>query len=120
MRTPAYSGRASIDPSNPSALGICQRCGNMWNLREIQSQFQWMGPSLQDTFVRVCPDCMDEPSEFLRTIILPPDPEPVLYTLPMDFPLAELSAYILMTEVDFDLITEDDQEITTELQSFTE
>lgn len=118
MRTPAYSGRATIDPSAPDALGICQRCGNLWNLRDLQYQFQWQGPQLQNTYLRVCPDCMDVPSEFLRTIILPPDPEPVLNALPIDFVLAELTAYIITTEGDVDLITEDDEEITTELQSF--
>lgn len=118
MGTNSYSGRAIIDPAAPEALGICQRCGNLWNLRELRYQFQWMGPELQNKNIRVCPDCMDVPSEFLRTIILPPDPEPVLNALPMNFPLAELSAYLITTESDVDLITDDDQDITTELQDF--
>lgn len=116
----SYSGRAIIDPSAPEALGICDRCGNMWNLRDLQYQFQWMGPQLQNLHIKVCPDCMDVPSEFLRTLILPPDPEPVLDGRTINFALDEQSAYLITTETDFDLITEHDEDITTELQSFDE
>lgn len=118
MGTNVYSGRATIDPTAPEAFGICQRCGNLWNLRELCYQFQWMGPELQNKNIRVCPDCMDIPSEFLRTLILPPDPEPVLNALPMNFILAEQSYRWLGTENGYILATEDGAWLSTELQSW--
>ncbi len=113
-------GHAQIDPSVPEALGICDRCGNQWNLRNLQYQFYWAGPQLQNSHLRVCPDCMDIPNEQLRTIVLPPDPEPVYDTRVPPFAIYEQSAYILVTEDFVMLTTESGLILTTELQTFDE
>jgi len=89
MGTNVYPGKAIIDPSAPETLGICDRCGSQWNLRDLQYQYQWMGPELQNTHLKVCPRCMDVPSEFLRTVILPPDPEPIYDGRPANFAIME-------------------------------
>lgn len=67
-------GRASISAINPRALGICDRCGAMYNRDTLSYQYQWRGPRLQNIQILVCSDCYDEPQEQLRTFILPPDP----------------------------------------------
>lgn len=120
MGTNVYYGRAQIDPTAPEALGVCDRCAKLWNLSELRYQFYWAGPQLQNSNLRVCPDCMDIPNEQLRTIILPPDPEPVYDTRVPPFSIYEQSAYALITEDFLTLITEDGLQITTELQNFDE
>jgi len=70
-------GKAVINPSAPAALGICDRCGDLHNLRNLRFQFDWAGPTMINKQVRVCPRCYDRPQEQLRTVILPPDPMPV-------------------------------------------
>lgn len=73
-----YPGRASIDPSAPQAVGVCDRCGQLYNLRDLKYQPVWAGPNILVTTLRVCTvTCWDVPNEQLRTIRIPPDPWPV-------------------------------------------
>ena len=70
-----------VDPSNPSAAAQCDRCGHWYNMRDLTWQIQWSGTKLYNTQILVCTTgnrCFDVPQEQLRTIILPPDPAPVL------------------------------------------
>lgn len=75
-------GRAIVSVSNPSALGVCDRCGFLFNLPRLDWQYQWAGSQLQNLRLRVCDDCMDKPQEQIRAIIIPPDPVPVDYPRP--------------------------------------
>ncbi len=74
------TGRARVDSNNPRAFGICDRCGFLFQLAELQWQYQWAGNQLTNIRVLVCTgvNCYDRPNEQLRTIILPSDPVPVL------------------------------------------
>lgn len=69
-----------VDPTNPEAAGECSRCGRWFNLRELTWQMQWAGPRLFNTGLLVCisGNCLDVPQEQLRTIVIPPDPMPVM------------------------------------------
>lgn len=79
-------GRAQISARSPRALGICQRCGFMFNLDVLQWQWDWkQGPRLLNLRIKVCATCLDTPQENGRTIVLPPDPVPVTYSLPEDY-----------------------------------
>lgn len=79
-------GRAQISARNPRALAICQRCGFMYNLDNLQWQWDWLqGPRLFNTRAQVCPTCLDIPQESGRTIVLPMDPVPVKYPLPENY-----------------------------------
>lgn len=69
--------RASVSLRRPRAHAICDRCGFRYNHDELQWQFQWAGPKLQNLRLLVCKSCLDVPQEGLRTIILPPDPVPI-------------------------------------------
>jgi hypothetical protein len=70
-------GKALVDPYDPRAFAICQRCGSLYNSYKLNWQHQWLGTKLQNKWLQVCQDCTDKPSVFLRQIILPPDPPPV-------------------------------------------
>lgn len=95
MGSTSRTGRAVINPSAPEAVGVCDRCGNLWNLSRLRNQWQWQGTALMDTGVKVCPDCYDVPQPQLRTIILPPDPLPRLGARPEPYFLDEVSHYTL-------------------------
>ena len=75
-------GRANIDPRNPRATGICQRCGTFVNHDTLQWQYEWGGLKLINLRILVCPDCYDDPQIQLRTIILPQDPVPIEFPVP--------------------------------------
>lgn len=70
-------GRAEVDAANPSAVAICDRCGFLYNRKNLSPQFEWAGTTLVSQGILVCDRCLDDPQPQLRTIILPPDPPPV-------------------------------------------
>lgn len=70
-------GRATVSRSRPHAFAICDRCGFQYNHKDLEWQYQWAGPRLQNLRILVCRTCMDMPQEGLRTIIIPPDPVPI-------------------------------------------
>lgn len=77
---------ANVDPNNPTAFAMCDRCGKWRNQPDLVSQIEWAGQHLYDTQALVCQDtCYDVPNEQLRTIILPPDPPPVTDARPPNF-----------------------------------
>lgn len=69
-------GRATVS-SSPNPWGICDRCGFLYNLSDLKSQYDYRGASLADTGLKVCPTCMDAPFSPNKTIRIPPDPVPV-------------------------------------------
>lgn len=89
--------RAPVDPSHPEAQAICDLCSFLWPHKDLQWQFQWRGTQLANTRFLVCPDCLDKPSEFLKTIILPPDPLPVINARPPQWTSQEAQAGPLPT-----------------------
>src|SRR5690242_11718892 len=71
-------GRARVDPSNPQAFAICDRCGMRRNHVDLAWQFEWFGNELRNKRILVCADkCIDVPHEFTRPPVLPPDPVPI-------------------------------------------
>lgn len=78
MAYASISGRAKIDPKNPRAFGVCDRCGLWYNLHDLVWQHEWRGNDLVDIRLRVCTlTCLDVPFELDRPLYLPPDPPPV-------------------------------------------
>lgn len=78
-------GHARVNPSSPSAFGVCDRCGRLFNLSDLTYQFDWRGPRLANLRIKVCRQDLDKPFNFYRPIILPPDPMPVLDPRPEAF-----------------------------------
>ncbi len=70
-------GKAQINARLPRALGICDRCGGMYNHQQLSWQYFWAGPRLQNARILCCESCLDVPNENIRTIVLPPDPIPI-------------------------------------------
>jgi len=96
-------GRAEVDSSNPKGWSTCDRCGFNYNLFRLSYQYQWAGTDLINLRLRVCPTCMDTPSEFLRTIIIPPDPLPLIDPRPEPY---------VLDEVDYRATEDGDQRVT--------
>jgi hypothetical protein len=72
---------ARVRPSNPEAWAVCDRCGFWFQSKDLAFQYEWAGVHLYNTGALVCTvgnRCYDKPFEQLRTIILPPDPEPIM------------------------------------------
>ncbi len=88
-------GHARVDPRNPEAFGECDRCGRWFNHVDLSWQFQWAGTHLQNLRILVCRRCLDVPQEQLRTIILPPDPPPIMNARVPDFAYEEQTPRIL-------------------------
>src|SRR5207344_1377258 len=74
----APKGHAKVDPQRPAAFAICDRCGFMYNHRDLQWDSQYMGRFITRTGFLVCEACNDRPNPTLRPIVLPPDPVPIL------------------------------------------
>jgi hypothetical protein len=72
-----YHGRANVNTSKPKAFGICDRCGMLYNLRQLRWQFDFAGPVLQNLRLLVCDHCYDKPQEQFKPVLVPPDPLPV-------------------------------------------
>lgn len=99
-------GRARVDPSRPQGWATCDRCGFLRNLVDLQYQYQWAGTNLVNLQLKVCPTCLDVPAPFLRTIIIPPDPPPLVDPRPEPYALDEIDYRV--TEDGEQRVTEDD------------
>lgn len=105
------NGRARVNASASEAKAVCDRCGLMFSLRDLRFQYQWAGLQLQNLQLLVCDECLDVPQIQLKTIILPPDPLPVLNPRP-EFYAAEVPSYI--SELDGDhFVTEGGDHLVT-------
>lgn len=95
MGSTSKHGRAVINPTAPEALGICDKCGFLYNLRDLRFQWQWSGTGMINTQIRVCPTCMDVPNEQMRAIVLQPDPLPAYQPRPEPYAVDETNDYTL-------------------------
>lgn len=82
-------GRARVDPQNPQAFAVCDRCRMLMNHVDLVWQYEWQGNRLVNLRLLVCERCLDKPHEFTRPAILPPDPVPIPYPRPDDYAQAE-------------------------------
>jgi len=79
-----------VDPDDPRAEGICDRCGLRHNLHRLKWQYAYQGSTmLQNTRFLVCYKCYDPPNPQDMPFILPPDPEPIFNTRPEPYTLDE-------------------------------
>lgn len=79
------TSRFTVNSDAPRARGVCDRCGQIWQHSKLTWQFQWVGPRLQNLRFLVCPPCYDKPQPNLRTIVLPPDPVPIMNARPENY-----------------------------------
>lgn len=104
--------RARISSRNPASLGRCDRCAFVYNLRELRFQYYWRGPTLQNTQFLVCPSCLDVPNQQDRTIVIPPDPLPLINPRVEDYAIETTNW--LTTQDGQALLQEDGQAILTQ------
>lgn len=84
-------GRAQVNGSNPAAFGRCDRCGFIYNHRQLRFQFDYRGPQLQNLRFLVCQPCYDKPQPQLKPLILTADPLPIINARPEDYNYANNS-----------------------------
>ena len=86
---------ARVDQNSPVAFAKCDRCGFIRNRTDLVWQVEWAGTHLYSLGSLVCSDrCFDVPQEQLRTIILPPDPMPVLNARVENYAYEEMTVRI--------------------------
>jgi hypothetical protein len=78
-------GRARVSIRDLHAQAVCDRCGIWYSINELKWQVDWRGTALANLRILVCPSCFDRPQEQLRSIVLPPDPEPIINARPENF-----------------------------------
>lgn len=78
-------GHARVDPENPRAFAVCDRCGRLFNAIDLVFQHDFRGPHLQNLWIKVCKQDLDAHAQFLRPVILPADPVPIMNPRPEDF-----------------------------------
>lgn len=73
-----YKGKyVKIDPKNPSALGICDESGFVFNHKDLVKQMEWRGDNLVWTGLMVGKPYVDKPSEQNRPPLVKSDPKTV-------------------------------------------
>jgi hypothetical protein len=77
--------RAETDPQAPRAWATCDRSGMQTNHFKLQQQRQWAGTQIIDEKFLVDGDFNDEPQRQLGTLILPPDPPPIMNARPENY-----------------------------------
>jgi hypothetical protein len=76
-------GHASISPTHPRARAVCDRCYFTYNHDQLQWQYDWQGPKIQNKRILVCMSCLDKMQENgQRTILIPADPIPITNARP--------------------------------------
>lgn len=80
---------ARTNPRSPRGWSTCQRCGFVFNLYKLQDQNQWRGLKLMSTHISVDHKCLDKPQRQLGTIVLTPDPLPLMGALPEPYAIDE-------------------------------
>jgi ribosomal protein L40E len=84
-----------VNANSPEAAGQCDRCGHWYQQRSLEWQFEWSGTHIYNTHVLVCRKCLDIPQEQFRTIVLPPDPPPIINARPPNFAYEEQTVRIV-------------------------
>jgi hypothetical protein len=96
MSYASQAGRARTSASRPQAHAICDRCGFRYNFVDLQWQYEWRGAALLNIKILVCKDCLDTPQENVRSIIVPPDPLPIVNARVQDFDAAANDYFALL------------------------
>lgn len=105
----SLQGRARTSSSSPRGKGVCDRCGELYQLAELLQQQQWFGNTLKWDGFLVCYRCYDKPQDQLRPVHVPADPIPLKNPRPeyyyQDYGLQGFKLFNLVpypaTEADF-------------------
>ena len=90
MANRPHPRHARTNPRAPSGWATCQKCGFIYNLVDLETQYEWAGLRLVSLNLQVCSiTCLDVPQRQLGSIVLPPDPEPLMRALPEPYAIDE-------------------------------
>ena len=78
-------GHVRVSSRSPRAAGSCDRCGFLYNHRDLRWQFDWTGIRLTNLRILVCERCLDVPQEQFRPPPMSPDPVPIMNARPEPF-----------------------------------
>lgn len=81
--------RAEVDPHNPRGWFSSDRNGHIGNLYRAKWQFEYRGSKLINTRILVHEDELDVPQRQLGTIVIPPDPLPLINARPENYAIDE-------------------------------
>lgn len=87
--------RARTNPNSPRAWGTSDRNGMISNHQNLVWQWDWAGRTMINKRVLVSPDELDKPQRQLGTIVLPPDPVPILNARVEPYAIDELWASMM-------------------------
>lgn len=108
------TGRGRVSMRSPQALAICDDCRFTYNHVDLRWKVQWSGVKLQNLRLLVCKTCWDVPQPQLKTIVIPPDPLPVLNARPDDY--AATIPNFIATESGSAITTESGDNLIWEIQ----
>lgn len=83
--------RARVDPTNPRAWATSDRTGFVGNHEDMQWQYEWAGTQLINKRILVYPEELDVPQRQLGSLILPPDPTPIINARPEQYTIDEVT-----------------------------
>jgi len=78
-----------VDPYHPRGWGTSDRNGHVGNLHRMKWQFEWSGNKLINRRILVHEDELDVPQRQLGTIVIPPDPLPLVNARPENYSIDE-------------------------------
>ena len=81
--------RARVNPSSPRAWGTSDRNGMIGNHENMSWQYDWAGTELINKRILIHQDELDKPQRQLGTIILEPDPVPIMNARPEQYDIDE-------------------------------
>jgi hypothetical protein len=81
--------RAGVDIDRPVAWATDDRSGFICNHSDLRWEVQWAGMQLVRTGFLVHTDFLDIPNEQFRTLIIPPDPDPLFNARPEPYTIDE-------------------------------
>jgi hypothetical protein len=81
--------RAQVDPHSPRGWATSDRNGFIGNLENLKWQFEWRGSHLINTRVLMHEDELDIPQRQLGTLVIPPDPIPLINARPENYLMDE-------------------------------
>lgn len=88
---------AEVNPYDPKCWATCDRCGLIFNHYKLSWNFEWAGTRLVNQRVLVCQTCLDSPNRQLGTVLLPPDPMPVMNARPEQYAMDEQPVSVRVT-----------------------
>lgn len=76
-----------LNDRHPRAISICDYCGRAWHRDELILQREYAGMGLISLGFLVGRCCLDKPQAQLKSLVLPPDPVPVVNPRPENYQL---------------------------------